>query len=192
MLEINLLPVREARRKEEARQFLLQVVLALLVASSGIGFVHTSISEDLSVSNERIHQMQREVDQFKPRLKQVAAFRKEKARLQEKINVIEELDRARSAPARVFSELALRVPERLWLTSLKSEGKTLLLKGMSLDNDLVADFLRNLGNSPYFGEVDLDQTSMGPSRKGLKLLSFTIRAKLKQPKPDKGDKPERT
>jgi type IV pilus assembly protein PilN len=192
MLEINLLPVREARRKEEVRQFLLQLVLALLVACSGIGFTHRAMSNNLSVSNARILQMQHDIDQFKPRLEQVAEFRKKKSELKKKIGVIEGLDRARSGPARIFSELAERTPDRLWITSLTSEKKMLFMKGQSLDNDLVAEFMRNLGDSPYFSEVDLDQTTMGSSKTGLRIVNFTIRAKLRQPKKDEQAKPKST
>ena len=64
--------------------------------------------------------MQRDIDQFKPQLEQVAAFRKKKAKLEKKIDVIDELDHARSGPVRVMSELAMRTPERLWLTSVRT------------------------------------------------------------------------
>ena len=94
MLELNLLPVREARRKEALSQLLMQVAFILLVVSAGIGFVQSSVSSDIKLSNARVHQMQRDIDQYTPQLEQVAAFRKKKSALESKIDVIEELDRA--------------------------------------------------------------------------------------------------
>ena len=117
MLQINLLPVREARRKEDSRQLTMQAALALLLVSAALGFTHSIISEEIGNSKTRIAQMQRDIDQYKPQLDQVAAFRKQKKKLETKIGVIEELDRARSGPVRVLSELASRTPERLRLNS---------------------------------------------------------------------------
>jgi type IV pilus assembly protein PilN len=184
MLQINLLPVREARREEDLRQFRNQALLILLLTCAAIGFAYSTIKEEITNSNARIAQMQRDIDQYNPQLEQVAAFRKKKKELETKIGVIDELDRARSGPVRVLSELAERTPDRLWLTSLATEGKTLLLAGESLDNDLVALFLRSLGESPYFDDVDLDKTEMKGSKEGLQLVSFRIRAMLVNPDPN--------
>ncbi len=181
MLEINLLPVREARRQEDLRQLMTQAALMLLLISTGIGFVHSKTSEEIAFSNARIQQMQRDIDQYKPQLDQVAKYRIHKSELESKINVIEELDRARSGPVRVLSELAERVPERLWLTSLSTKGKVILMEGRSLDNDLVAVFLRALSESEYFDEVDLDRTELAADKGGLRLVNFSIRAVLVDP-----------
>lgn len=183
MLQINLLPVREARREEDLRQVRNQGLLVLLVSCAAIGFAYSTISEDISDSSARISQMQRDIDQYNPQLEQVAAFRKKKKELETKIGVIDELDRARSGPVRVLAELAERTPDRLWLTSLATEGTTVLMAGESLDNDLVALFLRSLGESRYFTQVDLDKTEMKGSRDGLQLVSFRIRAVLVNPDP---------
>jgi len=184
MLQINLLPVREARREEDLRQFRNQGLLVLLITCAGIGFTWSTITEDIESSNARIAQMQRDIDQYNPQLEQVAAFRKKKTELETKIGVIEELDRARSGPVRVLSELAQRTPERLWLTSLATEGTTILMAGESLDNDLVALFLRSLGESRYFDNVDLDKAEMKGNSDGLQLVSFRIRATLVNPNPN--------
>jgi type IV pilus assembly protein PilN len=181
MLQINLLPVREARRKEDSRQLSMQAALVLLLVFAGVGFTHSIISEEIENSNARIAQMQRDIDQYKPQLEQVAAFRKKKQALETKIGVIDELDSARSGPVRMLSELAARTPDRLWLTSLAAEGKTIVMVGRSLDNDLVALFLRSLGESPYFTQVDLDKTEMKGERDGLRLMNFRIRAVLANP-----------
>jgi type IV pilus assembly protein PilN len=185
MLQINLLPVREARRKEDARQLLTQVVLVMILVGAGIGFAHSQITEQIELSKSRINQMQRDIDQFKPQLEQVAAFRKQKAQLEKKIDVIDELDRARSGPVRVLSELASRTPDRLWLTKMKTQGRSIFMEGESLDNDLVALFMRSLGESGFFTEVDLDNTKMGGVRAGLKLVNFKIRAVMSNAAPKK-------
>ena len=181
MLEINLLPVREARRKADIRQQLMQLMLVLLLTVGAIGFWHSRVAEEISMSEVRVSQMQNDIQQFKPQLDQVAAFKLKKARLEKKIDVIDGLDRARSGPVHVLAELAARTPERLWLTGLDSKAGEIRMEGRSLDNELVALFLRGLGESKYFDKVDLDSTQIVDGRDGLKVVKFAIRAQIVNP-----------
>jgi type IV pilus assembly protein PilN len=181
MLEINLLPVREARRKADVRQQLMQLVLMMLLTLGGIGFWHSRVAEEIAMSEIRVSQMQNDIQQFKPQLDQVAAFKQKKARLEKKIDVIDGLDRARSGPVHVLAELAKRTPERLWLTGLDSKAGEIRMEGRSLDNELVALFLRGLGESKYFDKVDLDSTQIVDGRDGLKVVKFAIRAQVVNP-----------
>ena len=181
MLEINLLPVREARRKADIRQQLMQLMLVLLLTMGAIGFWHSRVAEQISSSEVRISQMQNDIQQFKPQLEQVAAFKLKKARLEKKIDVIDGLDRARSGPVHVLAELASRTPDRLWLTGLDSKAGEIRMEGRSLDNELVALFLRGLGESKYFDKVDLDSTQIVDGRDGLKVVKVAIRAQIVNP-----------
>lgn len=182
MLQVNLLPVREARRKADLRQYAMQLVLMLILTMGSIGLIHSRIGDQVERGQARVKQMQNDINQFKPQLEQVAAFKKRKGELEKKIDVIDGLDRARTGPVRVLNELSTRTPDRLWLTSLSTKGKTILLQGQSLDNELVALFLRSLGDSEYFGNVDLDSTKLGSQKGGLKLVTFRIRAEIVNPK----------
>ena len=181
MLEINLLPVREARRKADIRQQLMQLMFVLLLTTGAIGFWHSRVADEISNSEIRVVQMQNDIKQFKPQLDQVAAFKIKKARLEKKIDVIDGLDKARSGPVHVLAELAARTPERLWLTGVDSKGGEIRMEGRSLDNELVAKFLRGLGDSKYFAQVDLDSTQIVDGRDGLKVVKFAIRAQIVNP-----------
>ena len=160
MLEVNLLPVREARRQADLRQYAMQLVLMLILTVGCIGLIHSRVGDQVERGPARVKQMQNDLHQFKPQLEQVAAFKKRKGELEKKIDVIDGLDRARTGPVRVLNELSMRTPDRLWLTSLSTKGNTISLQGQSLDNELVALFLRSLGDSEYFGNVDLDSTKL--------------------------------
>ncbi len=186
MLEVNLLPVREVRKRAEARQVVLQLVLVLMLTVCGIGALHARQGLQMNRSQGRILQMERDIARFKPQLEQVEAFKKKKSELEKKIDVIDGLDRARRGPVRVMAELADRIPERVWLTNVDTSGGTIKLKGESLDNELVALFLRDLGSSPSFAEVDLEGTKQSGAKGGLKLVTFEVKAALAgaQPAPD--------
>jgi len=181
MIQINLLPVREAKRKAGVKQNVLELVLLLIVVVAAIGFVHTDLTGNIEATEHRISQMQTDIDRFKPQLDQVAAFRAKKAELQKKIDVIAGLDRARKGPVRIMDELATRTPERLWLDSISARGTKLELTGQSLDNELVAVFLGSLGDSPYLADVDLNSSELANGPEGLQVVKFKIQAVIVAP-----------
>jgi type IV pilus assembly protein PilN len=181
MIQINLLPVREAKRKADVKQNVLEFVLMMILVAAGIGFVHADLAANLDTTQNRITQMQIDIEKFKPQLEQVAAFRAKKAELQKKIDVIAGLDRARKGPVRIMDELATHTPERVWLESVATKGTSLELTGQSLDNELVAVFLGSLGDSPYFQNVDLHSTELGDGPDGLKVVKFRIQATMVAP-----------
>jgi len=181
MIQINLLPVREAKRKADVKQNVLELVFALILVAAAIGFLHTDLAAKIDTSSNRIMQMQNDIEKFKPQLDQVAAFRAKKAELQKKIDVIAGLDRARKGPVRVMDELATHTPERVWLDSVSTKGAALELTGQSLDNELVAVFLGSLGDSPYFENVDLNSTELADGPDGLKVVKFKIQATMVAP-----------
>ena len=76
--------------------------------------------------------------------------------------------------------LAKSTPDRLWLTKLSTKGTSIAIDGESLDNELVALFLRRLGESDYFDDVDLDSTQLANSG-GLRVVKFKIHAQLVRP-----------
>lgn len=177
MIEINLLPVREERRKADLQQqgvLLLATVIGSMVL---VGGYHVYLRSSVSSAQEGARHLQRQIDAFGPQLAQVEGFRAAKAEIEQKLSVIENLDRSRSGPVRVLDELASHTPERVWLTKLETGSAGIGIEGISLDNELVALFLTALGESPYFEDVELEETEL-LEQEGLKLNEFRLRARL--------------
>ena len=181
MIQINLLPVREAKRKADVKQNVLELVLVLILLGTSVGFAQAHVTSQINTTQSRIRQMEADIAKFKPQLDQVAAFRAKKAELQKKIDVIAGLDRARKGPVRVMDELATHTPERLWLDAIKTSGRQIEISGQSLDNEVVATFLGALGDSKYFSNVDLNSTELGTGPEGLKVVKFKIQASMTSP-----------
>jgi type IV pilus assembly protein PilN len=177
MIQINLLPVREERRKANLRQ--LAMLMGVTVVGSAVlatGF-HIKMKGDVSGARTRLAQTQQEIDRLKPQVDQVEHYRDTKNQIEQKLDVIKRLDRSRSGPVHVLDELASHTPERMWLTKLRTEGGRISIEGMSLDNELVALFLTSLTDSAYFGEVELEETKAA-TLDGLKLNQFRLDAAL--------------
>ena len=187
MIEINLLPHRDAKRAADLRDSVGALVLGLVVIVAGVFFLNGQVDDKLTMARVSVNQLESDIARYKPQEAVVAQFREKKSELEDKLEVIRGLDRARSGPVRMFDELASQTPDRLWLTSLKTEGSQLRIEGSSLDNGVVADFLRSLSGSRYFANVDLLKTG-GSSVDGIQLVRFEITADLVAP-PDEDEKP---
>ncbi len=186
MIRINLLPVREARRKAEVGS---QVAMILL--SAGVSVVlalglHSIVRAEISGAKKRIVALNQQLADYKPQQAKVDAFKAKKADIQQKLAVIERLERSRSGPVHILDELASRTPDRVWLTELKADDGQIQLEGMSLDNELVALFLTSLNDSPYFTNVELKATEL-KTVDSLKLNTFKITARLESPEAPGGE-----
>lgn len=187
MMEINLLPHREARRAADLRETVAVLFLGAVVIGSGIFFTDKSVKSDLDTAHANVAQLKADIERYKPQQQLVKDFKQRKKQLQNKLDIITSLEDARSGPVRVLDELSSKVPDRLWLTEIKTMGKGIRLEGQSLDTGVVADFLRSLNASPFFTNVDLDKTSGGKVVKGVRLVNFEIRADMKSPVKEKTD-----
>jgi type IV pilus assembly protein PilN len=180
MIRINLLPVREARRKAEVGS-----QVAMIAISAGVSVVlslgiHQVVRAELGGAQKRIAALNQQLAEYKPQQAKVDAFKAKKADIQQKLAVIERLERSRSGPVHILDELATRTPDRVWLTELKADDGQIQLEGMSLDNELVALFLTSLNDSPYFTNVELKATEL-KTVDSLKLNTFKITARLESP-----------
>jgi type IV pilus assembly protein PilN len=183
MLEINLLPIREEKRKADLRQFAVMLGATFVGTVLVVSAFHMKIIADLSSAKQQVRETQTEIDRFKPQLEQVEKYRATKQAIEQKLAVIQRLDRNRSGPVHLMDEVAVHAPERLWVTRLEASNGTLRLKGMSLDNELVALFMTALGDSPYFDTVELESTE-AKDVSGLRLNAFELSAHITTPGDD--------
>ena len=181
MIEINLLPHREARRAADLRQTVGVLVLALICEAAVVWYMNAGVQDELQKAQTAVRQLESDIEQYKPQEAQVAEFKRVRTHLEEKLAVIDGLDRGRTGPVRLMDEIASYTPDRLWLTGVETRGPRITVEGESLDTGMVADFLRGLNESAYFRNVDLDRTSRGKEIEGVKLVTFVITAELTQP-----------
>lgn len=180
MIRINLLPVREARRKADLQQqlVLLGLVLGLTVATCLVA--QFAVLASISSAEGRVAQLNSQISEFQSQLQQVEDFKKKASEIERKLDVIHKLELSRTGPVRLFDELASRTPQKLWITQLQAEGPRIQMKGMSLDTELIAEFLNRINDSPYLKDVELKSTELAESG-GLKLNSFQVTAVLTNP-----------
>ena len=66
MMEINLLPHREARRAADLRESVALLLLGLVVVLSAIFFTHQSVKSDLATTEASVAQLEADIERYKP------------------------------------------------------------------------------------------------------------------------------
>ena len=173
MIRINLLPVRALKKKESTRQMISILALSLGCVVLIMLIFYFSLSSQISKVESQISVYNEEIKRLKVDTKDVNKFKAEKEDLQRRLNIIYTLQRAKTGPVRVLDNLAISLPGKLWLTSLREKDGKMELKGLALDNPTIAQFMTNLEKTGVIKNIEL-VISQQLERKEIKLKEFTL------------------
>jgi len=158
MIQINLLPARVRKRRDNVDQFIYGYGLCIVAALFVMAFLWYSQSNEISSLNSRIAKVQAEVGKY-AKFEQILKDLKQKiALVEKKKNVILGLQTDRDTMVRMLALVSVLIPpEEMWFEKLNQTARTLTLEGVALNNEVLAEFLRNLESSPYVekGSVNL-------------------------------------
>ena len=187
MIRINLLPVRETKRQANLRKHAVVLGLAAGVGvciSIGLG---VSVAARTSAKETQILTATEELQKLEKTRQEVERFRAEKAEIERKLGVIASLEKTRTGQVKVLDEVATRIPERVWLDEMQMREGVISLSGVSIDAEIVAEFMTSLSASDLFRDVTLTETTL-KEKEGLKLNAFQIQARY-GPEPTTPEKP---
>lgn len=176
MIKINLLG-EENQADTSATVAVGGYVASLAVIIIGFFMAYYSASGTVEELTERSENLNRQLTRLKELTKEVKDLEAKKKSLQEKLVVIATLQRSKTGPVRVMADLNGALPEKSWVTEVKESGGVFRLTGMALDNQTIADFMKDLDLSDYFDTVDLIETRQALKDK-VKMKSFLIQTKV--------------
>ena len=173
MARINLLPWREEQRAEQAKKF---GVSALLTAIIGAGIVYGGVqhaNQKIDHQQARNNYLQSEIDKLKKDLKEIEELESTKANLLARMDIIQQLQTRRPQVVLTFQELAERVPDGVFLQSMKQNKDILAFEGKADSNARVSTLMRNLGSSDWFKQPGLELIESQDKDSGIS--SFKLR-----------------
>ncbi|HNT28232.1 MAG TPA: PilN domain-containing protein [bacterium] len=175
MIRINLLPVGDEKYIASARIFFI-LSLIFIVILLGIMFANGRVlAEREKESQERLDEADREIANLKQIIGKINELKEKKQKLQEKINTIIKLQEENIGPVRVLDEVSLKLPStKIWLDSMALSGTRLQFEGKSLDNQEVANFMKQLESSLFFTKVDLQRVQKDSSVNNVPVLRFSM------------------
>jgi len=178
MAYINLLPWREEAEKVKQREFFTILAAVALAAFAIVFIVSQFFQAQIDGQNIRNQFLQNEIKLLDIRIGEIKTLNAKKKALQERTNVVEQLQRSRNVGTQVLDELAKIVPNGIYLTQLKKQNNIIRLNGKSESNNHLANMIRAIERSDLLAEATLE--SITSNDKQSKLLSdFKMRVRIK-------------
>jgi Tfp pilus assembly protein PilN len=188
MIRINLLGRSrpKAQRATVPLEATLQYVLLAIALAVSLGAlyahyllldrVNTQVAAHIQKQNgekARLEQLKVQVDNFE----------KQRAVLQQRIGVIEGLQRNRTGGQELLEAIASTVSrtDTLWLTTVERKGDGLTINGAAGSLNAVANYITQLKRSGYFQTVEIKESHQDDSNKAVQIFVFSLTAQFGLP-----------
>ncbi|MFT3819485.1 MAG: PilN domain-containing protein [Rubrivivax sp.] len=186
MILINLLPHREAKRRQRKQAFFAGVAAAVVAGLVIAGVWYLVLQQLMANQQARTQFLNEEIARLDVQIKDIASLRAEIDALKARQKAVEDLQTDRNTPVRLLDELVKQLPEGVYVTSLKQTGYQVEVVGIAQSNERVAELLRNLLYNatwlehPELSEIRAENVNTG-GKELRRLFRYTLKVRIKQP-----------
>ncbi|MEE9553379.1 MAG: PilN domain-containing protein [candidate division Zixibacteria bacterium] len=178
MIEINLLP-KELQWKRFSfrldKKLVILMVTAAIVLLSLAGYSYVYQAGKIETYEKNIASLKAEADQFSEEIKQIEDMNAMITQMTARMTAIEILDRNRGYWVDLLEDVIRRVPEYLWLTSVKDASATIVssrapgqaavptkstIEGFSFSLNAMATFIIRLKKSNIIRNVEISSINL--------------------------------
>lgn len=188
MIRINLLVVERERARKRvvlipaAHRVTVGATVILIGTAALIGWWFLSLRERSAQVDIELAQAETETRQIRSVLEQVRKFESQKAMLQQRVTLIEQLRKGQYAPVHLLDEVSKSLPDRLWLNELAQTGADFTISGMTDSMTAVSDFVANLEGTRWFKKpVEILDSQVQTDAKAGDLIKFQVKAQFVDP-----------
>ncbi len=178
MAHINLLPWREEALKAQKKEFVTILTAVGLSILSVVFAISLYYQAKIDGQVSRNQYLKNEIQVLNVKISEIKTLNEKKSGLQQRISVIEQLQRSRNVGTQVLDEIVKIIPNGIYITHLEKQGNTIFLIGKSESNNHLANMIREIELSDLF--TDAAPESIVTDEKATKLLSdFKMRIRIK-------------
>jgi len=173
MPRINLLPHREAKRKERKLNFMVALGVAAVcacVVTVGVYLLYSAMIDAQDSRNEMLTQQIKILDR---QIEEINDLQQTKQQFIARMQIIEKLQRSRPEIVHLFDQIVKTLPDGVYLTSVTETGDHLKFSGVAQSSTRVSAFMRNIDASPWLKNPTLEVIQATPGAFG---SSFTLDA----------------
>jgi type IV pilus assembly protein PilN len=188
MIRINLVAVERERARKRvvlipaAHRVTVGATVILIGTVVLIGWWFWTLRQQSARLDIDLAQAETEARQIRSVLEQVRKFESQKAMLQQRVTLIEQLRKGQYAPVHLLDELSKSLPDRLWLSDLTQTGADFTIGGMTDSLTAVSDFVANLEGTRWFKKpVEILDSQVQTDAKAGDLIKFQIKAQFVDP-----------
>lgn len=189
MIRINLLAVERERVRSKrvvlipaAHRVTVGATVILVGTAALLGWWFLTLRQQSAQLDIDLTQAETETRQIRSVLEQVRKFESQKAMLQQRVTLIEQLRKGQYAPVHLLDEVSKSLPDRLWLSDLTQTGTEFTIGGMTDSLTAVSDFVANLEGTRWFKKpVEILDSQVQTDAKAGDLIKFQIKAQFNDP-----------
>jgi len=186
MIRINLLPHREAKRKQKKSAFIALMVLSAIAGGAAVMGVGGYNATRISIQNERNQTLVKANAELDKKIADIRALKEEIEALKARQQAVEDLQGDRNQPVYLLDELVKQTPQGVYLKSFRQDGQRVSMVGYAQSQERVAELLRNLsGASPWLERPELSEVKavqLQQSKVGKKVVEFNLAVGIKRPR----------
>ncbi|MDQ2822723.1 MAG: PilN domain-containing protein [Pseudomonadota bacterium] len=184
MIRINLLPHREAKRKQKQTAFVVLLALGGVLGVAAVLVVSGYNASMISIQNERNQVLKSAIAELNVKIASIATLKQEIEALKARQQAVEDLQGDRNQPVYLLDELVKQAPAGVYLKAFKQDGQRVVVNGVAQSQERVAELLRNLsGNSAWLDKPELTEVraaTLAGSKSGKKIVEFTLAVFIKR------------
>lgn len=183
MIRINLLPHRAEKRKERRQQFYVFAAAAVVLGAAIALLVHTIYAGYIEGQEAKNDFLKAEIVKLDAEIAEIRLLRQQIDALLARKQVIESLQGSRAETVHLFNELARRMPEGVYLSSVRQTPQQVNLVGYAQSNARVSNLMRSLDESPFLqnpGLVEVKAATVNNRR----VSEFTLNIGIERPSAD--------
>jgi type IV pilus assembly protein PilN len=173
MPRINLLPWREAQRKERKMAFMAALGGAFLCALVATGAVYMLYTAMIDAQQRRNEMLQTQIQILDRQIEEINSLEKTKRQFIARMEIIEKLQRSRPEVVHLFDQIVKTLPDGVYLTSVTQTGDHLKFTGVAQSSTRVSTFMRNIDSSLWMKNPSLEVIESKPGAFG---SAFTLDA----------------
>jgi len=174
MSNINLLPWRDDFKKKKKKVFFCVLMLSALVVLGGSYGGKMYVDTLIAVQQQRNQYLQTQTIILDRRIAEINQIKKEKAELERRIKLIQQLEHKRNYATHLFNTLIDVVPEGIYLNKVVFANEQVDVIGMSESNNRLAKMMRKIDASGWLGDSYISSIVASPS-KPIKLSKFAMK-----------------
>ena len=174
MAGLNLLPWREAARKDSQKKFVVMVVGSIVVAAGTVFGVFSFYQDQINKQDERNNYLQTEIKTLDKTIAEIKKLDVTRKALLDRITIIEGLQSTRPGIVHLFDEMVKSLPKGMYLTNLEQKKSIIKLEGKAESNARVSSYMNRLDMSPWLSSSALNIISIDTRKKTDRLRNFSL------------------
>lgn len=159
MIKINLLPVKEAKKKQKVLNQLLVGFFVILAACTLLVLLQMNKQQEVQTLKDEVQDLKSKQKEYKDVDENIKKLEDTEKRLKKKMKSINDLQEGREFFIKVLDKFSESVPpNQVWIKKIDYNGEKggkIKVDGYSYDKDAVAVFMGNLAIIPCDDEKDI-------------------------------------